>query len=83
MEIRAVAIESALIVVSGVANRYLVKTSKAVRTYLYGDDGNGPRMSISISSPGNDFKVETSCSGGVSREGCTCFILRHVEHFLM
>ena len=58
METKAVATETALIVVSSVANRYLKKTSIAGRTYLYGDDGNGPRMSICISFPGNDFFVE-------------------------
>ena len=76
---RGVATESALIA-TGSANRYLVKTSRAVGTYLYADDGNGHRMSICMRSPGEDFIVEASSSGGPSRESCTC-ICRHVEQF--
>ena len=56
--------------------------SMAVRTYLYGDDRIGPRISICMSSPGKDFIVET-CSGGLSREGSACVIWRLVEEFLI
>ena len=65
METKAVANESALIVVSGAGNTYLRKTSLAVRAYLYGDEENGPRMPICMSSPGNDFNLEIFCSGGL------------------
>ena len=82
MDTKAVATESALIVVTGIAKKYLVKPSVAVRTFLKGHDGNGPGMSICMRSPGKDFKVETSCRGVLSLEVCTCFIWRHVEQFL-
>ena len=83
MVTKAVSAEIALIVVSGTANRYILKTSTTVSTYLYDDDANGPRMSICKSAPEKNFNIETSCCGVLSLEGCACFICGHVEQFLM
>ena len=81
MVVSARATLSARPFVSGTAKRYLLKTSTAVKTYVYIGDFKGPTKSICNISPGQDCKDETGCNGVLICFVAARFNCEHCKQF--
>ena len=69
--------------VNGTADRYFVKTSIPLKTYLNCEDFRRLTKTIWSISPGYDCMELTGCNFGVKWLFGTLFNWRHLRHFLL